>query len=1014
MSRTKEELLIASNEIRRENRQGLNTAERVGGVLYDITEHLGEGGGDTVTVIRDLNQGVQIAKIKVNNTTTQLYAPEGGGGGGNAGYQKVYFANVASGTVPSAPQPSNYDANADAFTTSTPQWNRTNTNPQEGQDTYAIWVYFNANGNIVTIDGPVCLTGAGTNGEDGEEIEWIYICKQDELSIAETSSIQQQLQTYCKTGDNSKAGKVVNNSWTHNKSGGGTYSWSDQDVYPESWTDNAQGITESLKYEYAAFRRSKNGTDGKRTWGDDYFHGPMLWSAFGKQGLDGDGVEYIFFANATGVFPDAATYNPQNWTNDSSFQDPEYIRTGTSWMDDPIDLDQSGLGQGAVEWVSMRKKQTVTKGGVEVHEWQSYSAPAVWSRIAKDGGAPKEVDYTVFYFKAMATHTTPSQGADTAPSEWYEGEDSNWGTAKPYLYCQEKTVYKDHDFSWGSIYYKGQWVDGGGQGPRGEDGYTLVVDPTYAIFEETSERRDANDQAIIDSNKQDFDHYTVIPMDLTSWVGYIQLLQGSTPQTIGFRDSTGQADGDGIMGGDNCIFKVTVTDGTGGSRKGLKVEVQSITAQVTTAKIRFWTTLNNTLYCLIEIPIYINRLGTRFQYIVGDSETTVMKKTLYDANGNAVTTFTYLGEYLRSSTENISTLKKKVDSGKNILAPLTKDWCSVPDGGSTISPGRKDTIFYGDHFSIEDKSGNNDMYSYPVTLEPNTDYCFSAYFDFDPRNDLSGYVVVPSSYSDGWRAFNSNPTQISPASSYSGWIVSDGRYGFTFRTGNSVQMFFINLYHSGSNKLYRPQLELGTTPTQFEASSYELSSEIKQTADNIKLAVYDELKNQTGIDVTNGTVDIIANNTTFSYYENGVKKTAKVSIDATDGTLHAVGGTFSGKITAKEFCCEAKDLEPQDSIDLINDPYYLYIVTRAVGDPNIVSLPSAATYPFVELRFFCPRYTRSNTGCGLSAPGNEKIYYSGSDGLLVGSQTINMPFNQYIVLKSIGGMWYVISGTVSS
>jgi hypothetical protein len=113
MSRTKEQLLAASNQVKNETQQGANTADRIGGILYDISEHIGEGGGggggDTITinptgftdgekiadysingqsgvlkapkvrVTRDLNEGTQIAKIIINGQTTQLYAPEGGG-----------------------------------------------------------------------------------------------------------------------------------------------------------------------------------------------------------------------------------------------------------------------------------------------------------------------------------------------------------------------------------------------------------------------------------------------------------------------------------------------------------------------------------------------------------------------------------------------------------------------------------------------------------------------------------------------------------------------------------------------------------------------------------------------------------------------------------------------------------------------------------------------------------------------------------------------------------------------
>ena len=44
-------------------------------------------------------------------------------------------------------------------------------------------------------------------------------------------------------------------------------------------------------------------------------------------------------------------------------------------------MANSNLGQGAIEWVSVRKKQTIDG----VTNWQPYCTPKVWSRLAVDG-----------------------------------------------------------------------------------------------------------------------------------------------------------------------------------------------------------------------------------------------------------------------------------------------------------------------------------------------------------------------------------------------------------------------------------------------------------------------------------------------------------------------------------------------------------------------------------------------------------------------------------------------------
>nr|DAM85740.1 MAG TPA: hypothetical protein [Caudoviricetes sp.] len=69
----------------------------------------------------------------------------------------------------------------------------------------------------------------------------------------------------------------------------------------------------------------------------------MIWAHWGKDGTDGDGVQYIFCAlkrgETTSVF--AGVNDPASWTNDSGFQNGkagEYIKPGSRWTDNPIDI----------------------------------------------------------------------------------------------------------------------------------------------------------------------------------------------------------------------------------------------------------------------------------------------------------------------------------------------------------------------------------------------------------------------------------------------------------------------------------------------------------------------------------------------------------------------------------------------------------------------------------------------------------------------------------------------------
>jgi len=98
--------------------------------------------------------------------------------------------------------------------------------------------------------------------------------------------------------------------------------------------------------------------------------------------MDGDGVEYIFYADPGGVAPIGNINRPETWTNDEDFQEPEYIRAGSDWVDEPIDLGSAEYGPGSKQWVSVRKKTSVEG---DTPAWQAYSPPALWSGVGVDG-----------------------------------------------------------------------------------------------------------------------------------------------------------------------------------------------------------------------------------------------------------------------------------------------------------------------------------------------------------------------------------------------------------------------------------------------------------------------------------------------------------------------------------------------------------------------------------------------------------------------------------------------------
>ena len=219
-------------------------------------------------------------------------------------------------------------------------------------------------------NGPWLISGAdGNPGEDGTSIEFIYRLNGDH--------------TQAPGGYDGLSGTIPVNgerqSITFTNTSSIEYKNSD-DYVPNNWSDNALGIsnTPSTSCCWVSIR-----TKTKDGWTP--FNAPILWSRWGQNGTDGDGVEYIFWASSDGSAP---LQDPSTWSTSSTtlgkydriFQDNDYVGpTNSEWQDNPINLKSVQYGPGSVQYVSMRKFNGTTK------LWEAFSEPAFWSNYAVDG-----------------------------------------------------------------------------------------------------------------------------------------------------------------------------------------------------------------------------------------------------------------------------------------------------------------------------------------------------------------------------------------------------------------------------------------------------------------------------------------------------------------------------------------------------------------------------------------------------------------------------------------------------
>lgn len=210
--------------------------------------------------------------------------------------------------------------------------------PPERSDGYNLWLTqctISGDGTFSAWSTPVRISGdKGQTGADGTDIEFVYKRSNDLPTDTDTPATSQT-----------------------------------DDYIPSGWTDNPQGVSLTYKYEWVAVRTK---TDG--VW--SAYSTPVVWSAYGETGMDGDGFEYIFARSTT---EDAPTLTDSDWTDSDGTQhlraNDEFLPDG--WTDDPVGVDSTNK----YEFVAVRKKSLGT--------WGAFSTPALWAKYAEDGTSVK-------------------------------------------------------------------------------------------------------------------------------------------------------------------------------------------------------------------------------------------------------------------------------------------------------------------------------------------------------------------------------------------------------------------------------------------------------------------------------------------------------------------------------------------------------------------------------------------------------------------------------------------------
>lgn len=342
--------------------------------IRNLVKNIGEGVTDTFDATATATSGdTPVAKVTLENNTFKFafQLPRGEkGADGQSGQSTLsarqVFAFKQSDTQPVTPTGGSWDIITNTITYPT-GWSES---PALDGIVWMSETTFYANGSSDEWSTPIRVTGKdGENGVDGSTYQYIY--------------------TRTKTTTDRPTTPVS----------------SQVDEVPQGWYDNPQGITEEYKVEWVCMRFWDR---EEGLWGD-YTNPPVIWSRWGENGKDGDGVEYIFTRTKNEVAPP----QPVQSENVDEYIPPTLTDQGQEeqWHDDPWGVNN----EWRYEYVSMRK-QTSPESSSPV--WGQWSKPALWAYKAKDGVDGVASNYNSFFFKnseekpAQPTFTNPSAPTD--------------------------------------------------------------------------------------------------------------------------------------------------------------------------------------------------------------------------------------------------------------------------------------------------------------------------------------------------------------------------------------------------------------------------------------------------------------------------------------------------------------------------------------------------------------------------------------------------------------------------
>lgn len=511
---------------------------------------------------------------------------------------------------------------------------------------------------------PVVWSHWGENGMDGDGVQYVYKLFDHELSDAErTSNIP------------TKPASMTDGEWI-----------------PTGWSDDPLAPTESMPFCYCSVIKCIGGT-----WGN--FEKLGLWSKYGKDGEPGAGQpDYIqtqeAWSSAESVasittMPSDCTESSWSDTTPANSNNKPYLWRRSRKMvlqSDGTYAVATGLdGQWKYARITGTNGTSITvKGTVATvadlanisnpQDGDAYVVSAdghlyVWSTEANDWidvgqfkGDPGTTYYThVAWASGVTLGTppshTPSQGQISTPN----AASVTTFDVVPFTGATHMGVLIDTTSQDSTEKYCYTWQEvKGAQGDPGEDSISVLVSPPSMVIEQDINNTDN----IAPSATNVLGDFSIQVFKGTTSCSMTQVTASSNGGKILISYSTTSGYSQNVFWNPQGTTAHLYVKGIAKDSSDNYYDNGTISLTITYTDPDTYTskTVSN-----VSANVYVNLIGTWKTTIEGDVQTEVAAKTTYTVDGTNYTVSQDLGTFVKSSTENTSTISRKVDDGKNLF-----------------------------------------------------------------------------------------------------------------------------------------------------------------------------------------------------------------------------------------------------------------------------------------------------------------------------------------------------------